>query len=297
MERLDILFVGIALFLVALMFIYWIVGFIQKCFRALRHRLLNSVAGARDTSVPQPTDPPLRIRIVRQLPLGVFSVLQGSAIFSGFRPDLHGAVESPTAYQSAMLCKLYVEALLVNPDGADGVWRAWNIGLISQREAARAWERIADETAAQQRPCGSASALVLPQPRTVQQATASPFPRRSFPPAGSTRLFPTPNRAWNKFRTKPDGPKSERSKPKKLLRLRRQCHRHPAIAIPDPWDGMPVRSQLTALVFLVAVYDVAASDGTWIVFLALQVAVDDVPAEHDATDVLEGLHVAAYLVP
>ena len=65
MERLDILFVGIAfMFLAGIMYIYWIVGDIQSCFGALRRRLRNSAAGSEAHSVPQPTDRPLRIRII-----------------------------------------------------------------------------------------------------------------------------------------------------------------------------------------------------------------------------------------
>jgi hypothetical protein len=47
MERLDILFAGIALmFLAGILYIYWIVGDIQRCFGALRRRLRNGLAGA-----------------------------------------------------------------------------------------------------------------------------------------------------------------------------------------------------------------------------------------------------------
>lgn len=65
MERFDILFVGIAfLFLAGIMYIYWIVGDIQRCFGALRRHLRNSAAESEAHSGPQPTDPPLRIRII-----------------------------------------------------------------------------------------------------------------------------------------------------------------------------------------------------------------------------------------
>jgi hypothetical protein len=47
MERLDILFVGIAfIFLAGIVYIYWIVGDIQRCFGALRRRLRNGAARA-----------------------------------------------------------------------------------------------------------------------------------------------------------------------------------------------------------------------------------------------------------
>jgi hypothetical protein len=51
MERLDILFVGIAfMFLAGIMYIYWVVGDIQRCFGALRRRLRNSAAGTLRSS-------------------------------------------------------------------------------------------------------------------------------------------------------------------------------------------------------------------------------------------------------
>jgi hypothetical protein len=46
------------------MYIYWIVGDIQRCFGALRRHLRNSAAESEAHSGPQPTDPPLRIRII-----------------------------------------------------------------------------------------------------------------------------------------------------------------------------------------------------------------------------------------
>src|SRR5688572_9822420 len=54
-----------------------------------------------------------------------------------------------------------------------------------------------------------------------------------------------------------------------------------------------LRSQSSALVFLVAADDIAAADGSRRIFLALQVAVDDIPADLDATGVLEDLDAAA----
>ena len=38
-----------------------------------------------------------------------------------------------------MLTRLYVEALLVNPDLAGQVWALWDAGLISDELAAWAW--------------------------------------------------------------------------------------------------------------------------------------------------------------
>jgi hypothetical protein len=66
MERLDILFVGLALLPVAIIFIFWFVGFIEERLAVLRCRLRNRAARAMDSSVSQPTDSPLRIRIVRE---------------------------------------------------------------------------------------------------------------------------------------------------------------------------------------------------------------------------------------
>ncbi len=43
-----------------------------------------------------------------------------------------------------MLTRLYIEALLVDPEAADDVWELWNSGLISDFWAAWAWQRIAD---------------------------------------------------------------------------------------------------------------------------------------------------------
>ena len=60
------------------------------------------------------------------------------------------------------------EALLVDSDSADNVWRAWNVGLISDAEAAREWSGIEGEIAAQQRASGSASAPAPHMPQTVR---------------------------------------------------------------------------------------------------------------------------------
>ena len=38
-----------------------------------------------------------------------------------------------------MLTELYIEALLVDPEGADAVWGAWDGGLILDEQAALAW--------------------------------------------------------------------------------------------------------------------------------------------------------------
>jgi hypothetical protein len=49
-----------------------------------------------------------------------------------------------------MLCEPYIEALLVDANQADAVWRAWKSGLIKDAEAAQAWLEMAE----QQRACG-----------------------------------------------------------------------------------------------------------------------------------------------
>ena len=43
----------------------------------------------------------------------------------------------------AMLCRIYVEALLADADVADRVWELWKLGLISDEPAAWAWLLIA----------------------------------------------------------------------------------------------------------------------------------------------------------
>ena len=49
----------------------------------------------------------------------------------------------PTIRQWAMLTRLYVEALLNDPDLADQVWELWNAGVITDDLAARAWSILA----------------------------------------------------------------------------------------------------------------------------------------------------------
>lgn len=41
-----------------------------------------------------------------------------------------------------MLTELYIEALLVDEDFADQVWKAWNVGLIPDELALCAWRII-----------------------------------------------------------------------------------------------------------------------------------------------------------
>jgi hypothetical protein len=41
-----------------------------------------------------------------------------------------------------MLTELYIEALLVDEELADMVWKAWNAGLISDEMAAIAWWQV-----------------------------------------------------------------------------------------------------------------------------------------------------------
>jgi len=43
-----------------------------------------------------------------------------------------------------MLTRLYIEALLVDPEAADEVWEAWDRGAIDDHVAWVAWQRIAD---------------------------------------------------------------------------------------------------------------------------------------------------------
>lgn len=38
-----------------------------------------------------------------------------------------------------MFTRLYVDALLVNPELADQVWDAWDTGIITDEKAALAW--------------------------------------------------------------------------------------------------------------------------------------------------------------
>ena len=38
-----------------------------------------------------------------------------------------------------MLTELYIEALLVDEDLADQVWELWNVGVITDQQAAWAW--------------------------------------------------------------------------------------------------------------------------------------------------------------
>jgi hypothetical protein len=67
-----------------------------------------------------------------------------------------------------MLCRLYIGALLADSDRAEVVWQAWDIGLITDAEAARGWRRIAKGTAAQQRVSGFASVPGLRTPQTAR---------------------------------------------------------------------------------------------------------------------------------
>jgi hypothetical protein len=42
-----------------------------------------------------------------------------------------------------MLTRLYVEALLADPERADQVWELWNAGVITDGMAAWAWRMLA----------------------------------------------------------------------------------------------------------------------------------------------------------
>ena len=48
-----------------------------------------------------------------------------------------------TIQQWAMLTRLYVEALLADPDLADTVWELWNTGVITNEVAAYTWTILA----------------------------------------------------------------------------------------------------------------------------------------------------------
>ena len=49
----------------------------------------------------------------------------------------------PSIQQWAMLTRLYVEALLADPDLADQVWELWNAGVITDDLAAQLWVTLA----------------------------------------------------------------------------------------------------------------------------------------------------------
>ena len=43
-----------------------------------------------------------------------------------------------------MFSRLYIEALLVDPNAADAVWEAWNVGELSDLVAAAAWWAVTE---------------------------------------------------------------------------------------------------------------------------------------------------------
>ena len=45
-----------------------------------------------------------------------------------------------------MLCRQYVEALLVDAVLADCIWELWNAGVITDLDAAWAWCRVAEKS-------------------------------------------------------------------------------------------------------------------------------------------------------
>jgi hypothetical protein len=84
-------------------------------------------------------------------------------------------------YQSTMLCKHYIEALLADADRADAVWQDWYDGKISDSEAAQAWL----ETAVEHRASGSASA---PSPQRPQNGAIGKGQPRSSDIFSARRL-------------------------------------------------------------------------------------------------------------
>ena len=60
-----------------------------------------------------------------------------------------------------------------------------------------------------------------------------------------------------------------------------------------PSDQLGVALQLGTLIFFGALDDIAAAGWRWIIFLALQVAVNCVVRDRDATLVLNSLQIAA----
>ena len=59
-----------------------------------------------------------------------------------------GSTSVPASLSPSVLCRLYGEALRLNPEKAVLVWRAWQDREMSDSEADRAWSEII-ETAAQ----------------------------------------------------------------------------------------------------------------------------------------------------
>ena len=70
--------------------------------------------------------------------MGAFMQLNNRA----FRTDTDVGVRIAVANTSSMLCKNYIEALLVDADVADAVWLLWSCGLLSTLDADEIWIKV-----------------------------------------------------------------------------------------------------------------------------------------------------------
>ena len=63
----------------------------------------------------------------------------GGSYFHCNRPEIPVAARIRTIQHRTMLTRLYVEALLADPEVADQVWEVWAVGMIPDELAAWAW--------------------------------------------------------------------------------------------------------------------------------------------------------------
>ena len=59
------------------------------------------------------------------------------------RPEMDVIACNRTIQHQAMLTRIYVEAVLVDPEIAYRVWLLWAAGMISDNQAAYAWWMVA----------------------------------------------------------------------------------------------------------------------------------------------------------
>ncbi len=63
-----------------------------------------------------------------------------------FYQELRLAAVRAYLYVLDMLTEWYIEALLVDEKAADEIWELWNLGMISDQIAVRAWYIVASTT-------------------------------------------------------------------------------------------------------------------------------------------------------